>query len=728
MSNNIVRLPTDYFPDPVVGRPIDNGSVFIGEPNTDPEVLGNRKTVILRQQDGTEVPITGQGQPLVTGNGGVILYNGSPVQVLTSGNYSIKVLYSSGEQAYYVESVLDGEPAEINQVILSFPTLAAAVASTSLFDGALLGLSERTTGNGGGAMWNAVLSSTVTENGFNIVQCTGVPTLSIVMRNATGQVSTDTVATMKSTDYIPGQLVKTSGYSNVLLGGGAVYLIKTVESVDTYGAFVLDNGHIASPRFQDGVANILQYGLVADGTKGAATGTDNSAAFKALIANEGITKITGVNGVFFFGALGLDEVLASRSTVTLDVDWGGAYLVVNGDSTIINTGMVFLRFSNINGSMRNYVFEDVGFTLTTSTGRGVSPVQIYNSTATTAGYEVGPCHVISGQSILTAFSSVPLTHRASDIRMVGAVKGDNVYYGVNLANSGDSMSGNYTIGGCNRALFVYGVKDCNVNFYCKEGQPSSSNLLISNSGSGQPKTENIKVRAHFGLMDGPLDIVDQSQVADPADGNYKNIDVTLIVDANGANLPLTAPLVNIGAFAEGGGFVASGTIDMDEVKLDIQTSLLFDNPVRVSTQSVNYGTIHFEAETHYNDYGIVSDFSVVAADTVFKLFNGNLTGITATLDSALMLGVHKNGFMKQKLTVSASNGFLGVQQSIATYDIIGKTSSSGVLTLQAVTKLTQTNFGSAPVFTIAASGSDLTVNTTAYSDSNAIMKIKSERL
>ena len=64
----------------------------------------------------------------------------------------------------------------------NFATLAAAVADTSIADGDALNLAERTTGNGGGAMWDAVLSSTVTENTFNIVQCTGVGTLSLVLR------------------------------------------------------------------------------------------------------------------------------------------------------------------------------------------------------------------------------------------------------------------------------------------------------------------------------------------------------------------------------------------------------------------------------------------------------------------------------------------------------------------------------------------------------------------
>jgi len=83
----------------------------------------------------------------------------------------------------------------------NFVTLALAVADTSLVVGDALNIAERTTGNGGGGMADVVLSSSVTEDTFGIIQCTGVATLSIVIRNegfidvkrwgATGDGSTD---------------------------------------------------------------------------------------------------------------------------------------------------------------------------------------------------------------------------------------------------------------------------------------------------------------------------------------------------------------------------------------------------------------------------------------------------------------------------------------------------------------------------------------------------------
>ena len=70
----------------------------------------------------------------------------------------------------------------ISSIGKDFATLALAVASADIEDGDVLNVAERTSGNGGGAFWDVVLSSTVTENTYNIVQGTGVGTLSLVLR------------------------------------------------------------------------------------------------------------------------------------------------------------------------------------------------------------------------------------------------------------------------------------------------------------------------------------------------------------------------------------------------------------------------------------------------------------------------------------------------------------------------------------------------------------------
>jgi hypothetical protein len=63
----------------------------------------------------------------------------------------------------------------------------AAVNSATLSNGDTVRVNERTTGNGGGSAWGVVLTSTVTPNGFNIVQSVSTPTLSLTLMNSETQ-------------------------------------------------------------------------------------------------------------------------------------------------------------------------------------------------------------------------------------------------------------------------------------------------------------------------------------------------------------------------------------------------------------------------------------------------------------------------------------------------------------------------------------------------------------
>jgi hypothetical protein len=74
--SNVAVLTTGYYPDPTIGKPVANGYIYLGEPDTDPEVPGNQKTMSVLQEDGSTVAVT---QPLRTSAGGVPIYNGSPV-------------------------------------------------------------------------------------------------------------------------------------------------------------------------------------------------------------------------------------------------------------------------------------------------------------------------------------------------------------------------------------------------------------------------------------------------------------------------------------------------------------------------------------------------------------------------------------------------------------------------------------------------------------------------
>ena len=99
-----VRLAYEYYPDFTTGRPVFNGSIFVGEPFLDPSDPGNQKTITLIQEDGSSVSTT---QPVATSAGGVPTYNGSPVQIEVDGDYSLLVLNNKGSQVYYVAETVD---------------------------------------------------------------------------------------------------------------------------------------------------------------------------------------------------------------------------------------------------------------------------------------------------------------------------------------------------------------------------------------------------------------------------------------------------------------------------------------------------------------------------------------------------------------------------------------------------------------------------------------------
>lgn len=90
-----------YIPDPTKGRPLFNGQIYVGEPDLDPQVAINQKQLNVIEEDGTVVAVP---QPFLLSAGGTPVYNGNPVRLDVSGNYSIKILDKLGVQVYYIEN------------------------------------------------------------------------------------------------------------------------------------------------------------------------------------------------------------------------------------------------------------------------------------------------------------------------------------------------------------------------------------------------------------------------------------------------------------------------------------------------------------------------------------------------------------------------------------------------------------------------------------------------
>jgi hypothetical protein len=102
---NEVALPYSYYPDFTTGRPVYNGKIYIGVPDTDPQVTSNQVEVKAAQEDGSTVTVP---QPIRTSAGGVPTINGSAVQLIATGEHSIKVLNHRDEQVYYAPALFSG--------------------------------------------------------------------------------------------------------------------------------------------------------------------------------------------------------------------------------------------------------------------------------------------------------------------------------------------------------------------------------------------------------------------------------------------------------------------------------------------------------------------------------------------------------------------------------------------------------------------------------------------
>ena len=97
-----VTNPYEYFADPEKPKALAGGEVYFGLPTYDPLQPENRKRVYIAQEDGETIAIS---QPVSLGNGGVPMYNGSPVILLVDGPYSMRVLDKNGASKYYAPKV-----------------------------------------------------------------------------------------------------------------------------------------------------------------------------------------------------------------------------------------------------------------------------------------------------------------------------------------------------------------------------------------------------------------------------------------------------------------------------------------------------------------------------------------------------------------------------------------------------------------------------------------------
>jgi hypothetical protein len=100
-----VQFPSPYFPLKDASGSTGEGFVYIGQPNFNPKIFGNRVDVDIVNQDGSFTTITPSGQPFTLTPGGLIEYLGAVVQLrLDQSDYSMTVDRKDGSQEDYFPS------------------------------------------------------------------------------------------------------------------------------------------------------------------------------------------------------------------------------------------------------------------------------------------------------------------------------------------------------------------------------------------------------------------------------------------------------------------------------------------------------------------------------------------------------------------------------------------------------------------------------------------------
>ena len=154
--------------------------------------------------------------------------------------------------------------------VLSRSTILEMQNDDTLGEVFAINTTERTTGNGGDALWDSVPSSSVTPDGKGILQSNVIATLAFVMRNIGEEKYTDTISSAKLLDLIPGQKVITKGYNSKEDGGRATYIVKTTtqaasdgDVIDGFGNHVMSNGFVLIIQ-NSGDMLSTKFGVVAD--------------------------------------------------------------------------------------------------------------------------------------------------------------------------------------------------------------------------------------------------------------------------------------------------------------------------------------------------------------------------------------------------------------------------------------------------------------------------------
>lgn len=125
--NVVIGMPSQLFTMARSFKAIANGSIYIGEIDTDPTIPSNQIEVLLAAEDGSLIPVS---QPLKINAGGYPVYNGQIAKFVTVKGHSMAVYDSSNAQQFYYPNVLKYDPDQL-RTDLSEPGGASLIGTES---------------------------------------------------------------------------------------------------------------------------------------------------------------------------------------------------------------------------------------------------------------------------------------------------------------------------------------------------------------------------------------------------------------------------------------------------------------------------------------------------------------------------------------------------------------------------------------------------------------------
>lgn len=457
------------------------------------------------------------------------------------------------------------------------------------------------------------------------------------------------------------------------------------------------------------------------------TGTNIGACFDALIADTLVTRIQGSGKPYWFGIFAANQT-RFRITRNIPMDLGGSLLVCQGNASLADSSSDLFLFEDCNADISNYEFDDLSYSVSID-GRGIRPVSIASRNKSTWGHTIGPARVLRGQSLLTVGALGALTNRSAGITFRGAVHGEDVYYGVNLANNGDHVKAAYTLGKVNRASFVYGCSDVQLNYYAAYTWPASAAILFSQYSTSIDAglaTERIKIVAHIGEINGPVLIA--SDVSAAGAGTFRDIDVDLTFDILGANIPSSVGVVRMGAYDNTSNLITEmRTVATDNIKIRLNPGPgvpLLGAPIRIYTPSPNHGRWIISDDTPYemtsifpkNAAGVFGGPVLSRAGRMCNVVWGDLTLSTATarIHSRYLAPRKTNHEVTLRVRIAARNGVGSTTATaIAEYLVLAFVDTSGNLYLRGQVVVGTTSYSSpTPAFTLAVSPDNMYLQAT----------------